>query len=334
MSIEKYWYQSSLHPLLLPLLPFSYVYGWLTGLRRWVYRTGIKNSQKFPIPVIVIGNITVGGTGKTPLTAWLAERLIQAGFKPGIAMRGVGGKRNHSPRLVAADADPYQMGDEAVLLAQNTHCPVAICIDRSKAVQQLIDASCNIILTDDGLQHYRLARQVEIAVIDGSRYFGNGKLLPAGPLREPPHRLNTVDFVVINAAEKATSKLPENRVTFDMQLHSPYFVALDHPTRQAALSQFASQTAHAIAGIGNPQRFFDLLKHFNINIIPHAFPDHHPYQAADLDFPDQLPILMTEKDAVKCKNLVLNKKIRERLWVLPVKAELSSEFIDKLLQKI
>lgn len=332
MRIQPYWYRARLHPLLFPLLPFSFIFGLITRLRRWAYQLKLKKSQHFSIPVIVIGNITVGGTGKTPLTIWLANLLKEQGKKPGIAIRGVGGQKQHQPTLVVPDSDPFIVGDEAVLLAKNTHCPVMACIDRPAAVKALQEQSCDLILCDDGLQHYRLGRKLEIAIIDGSRYFGNGRLLPAGPLREPITRLQEVDFIIVNEGKKLS--LPKNKQTFHMQLKPKAFIATHAPEKTIGLEKFSGKKAHAIAGIGNPQRFFALLKQFNIEVIPHVFPDHHPYKTSDLCFADQLPVLMTEKDAIKCKALPFDNETKEKQWFLQVSAEIGAELKQSLLEAI
>ncbi len=348
MSLESYWYRRSLHPLLIPLLPFSLLFGLLSNLRRWSYRLGLKKSQQFALPVIIVGNISLGGTGKTPLTITLANYLKEQGKKPGIALRGEGGKRKSKPLLVEAEADPFEVGDEAVLIARQTQAPVAVCIDRPAAVQALVEAGCDVVLCDDGLQHYRLARQVEILVIDGSRYFGNGFLLPAGPLRESPRRLKEVDFVVVQKKEQAfqtqfssrsqlnIKQLKPSKIkkSFRMELKAEAFEATHFPRKILPLSAFSGQKVHALAGIGNPQGFFDLLTHFQIEVLPHRFPDHYRYKSKDLNFSDQLPILMTEKDAVKCKRLVFDDSLKEKQWFLRVNTELSPDLKQAVFNKI
>lgn len=335
MSIQAYWYRSSLHPLMVPLLPFSLAFGLVTRLRRLSYQLGLKKTEASSVPVIIIGNITVGGTGKTPLVLELANYLKSQGKNPGIALRGVGGRKKQRPTLVSADSDPFEVGDEAVLLAKNTNCPVVTCIDRPAAVKALAEAACDLVLCDDGLQHYRLGRKLEIAVIDGSRYFGNGLLLPAGPLREPLARLKEVDFIVVNEHENSfTANTHLKKPHFHMQLKTEAFISAHDPKQTLTLSSFSGQKVHAIAGIGNPQRFFDLLSHLKIEVIPHAFPDHHRYKTSDLDFSDQLPILMTEKDAIKCKTLAFENSLKAKHWFLQVTTEVSPELKQALLEKI
>lgn len=334
MNIENYWYHDKLHPLLFPLLPLSFVFRFLSGIRRLCYRLGIKKSYQFSQPLIVVGNITTGGTGKTPFVLWLVNYLKAQGKNPGIALRGVGGRKKYSPVRVTPASSPFEMGDEAVLLAKNTYCPVVACIDRVAAVKQLLDIGCDIIVCDDGLQHYRLNRSLEIAIIDGDRYFGNGLPLPAGPLREPLSRLRQVDFIMVNQHEALPLPDSHNRVnnlpTLPMHQQMINFVSVQHPEQEVDLTTFANQKVHAVAGIGNPKRFFQMLKRLNIDIIPHVFPDHHAYQPQDLAFPDTLDILMTEKDAIKCQALPLNK----RLWYLRIKIEVSDGFKKALLAKL
>ncbi len=342
MNLQAYWYRDRLHPLLLPLLPLSAAFGLLTRLRRWSYRRGLTKTRCFTLPVIVVGNISVGGTGKTPLVLALAKALKEQGRNPGVALRGVGGKKLTRPTWVRADSNPFEVGDEAVLIATNTSCPVAACVDRPAAVEALQQAGCDVVLCDDGLQHYRLARQVEIAVIDGSRYFGNGRLLPAGPLREPLTRLREVDFIVVNEPEKTArfaglATLPfagENRQPFAMRLKTETFRAVHQTSESRARDSFHGQRAHAVAGIGNPSRFFELLTRLGVDLMPHRFPDHHPYQSSDLDFSDTLPILMTEKDAIKCKALPFAEAAKARQWFLRVEMELSPEFKQALADKL
>jgi len=333
--IQTYWYRNRLHPLLLPLLPLSTVFGWATRLRRWSYQSGLQKRRRFSLPVIIVGNISVGGTGKTPLVIALANYLKTAGRNPGIALRGVGGQNQSQPLLVDAKANPFVVGDEAVLIAQSTHCPVVACVDRPAAVAALQAAGCDLVLCDDGLQHYRLQRSLEIAVVDGKRYFGNGRLLPAGPLREPLARLQEVDFVVVNEPEKPTAGLLNlAKPTFEMQLKMTGFHALHHHTAPVLLSHFQGKKVHAVAGLGHPQRFFDRLASLGIDCIPHSFPDHYPYQSSDLDFSDTLPIVMTEKDAVKCQKLSFTEASKARQWFLRVEAEMSLHFKHALLNRI
>jgi tetraacyldisaccharide 4'-kinase len=295
----------------------SLIFGAVAGIRRLGYRLGVWRIQRFPVPVIVVGNITVGGTGKTPLVTWLAQHLRRLGWRPGIVSRGYGGKATQWPQQVRADSDPTSVGDEAVMLAALTGRPMCVGPDRPAAVQALLaHTDANIVISDDGMQHYALARDLEIAVIDGERRLGNGFLLPAGPLREPKSRLDRVDLVVVNGQGREGE--------FSMKLFQPSVRALaDDSTMD--ISELAGRAVHAIAGIGNPQRFFQLLTRHGIEVEPHPFPDHHPFDAQDLEFDDDLPILMTEKDAVKCRRLPCRD-----CWVVHVDAQPDAGFVHRL----
>ena len=304
------------------LLPLSWLFSLLVVLRRLAYRARLLRSHRLPVPVIVVGNITVGGTGKTPLVAWLVRVLQQEGYRPGIITRGYGGLAQQWPQHVRPDSDPVAVGDEPVLLAQRCQCPIAAAPDRVLAARQLLQHSdCNILISDDGLQHYRLRRDVEIVVVDGARRFGNGHCLPAGPLREPLSRLKQVDYVVANGVAAHGE--------FAMELLPGALRALSDPDKAISLSDLHGQQIHAVAGIGNPARFFELLKSGGLSVIEHPFPDHHSFVAADLAFADGLPLLMTEKDAVKCRRYA-----DERMWYLPVEAQLDDSFAAQLLQQV
>lgn len=278
---------------------------------------------KLNIPIIIVGNITVGGTGKTPLVIWLVRFLQEHNYKPGIVSRGYGGKNKIFPQKVDSDSDTQQMGDEAVLLARRAGCPVIIAPKRVNAVRYLLNnTDCNIVISDDGLQHYALARDIEIAVIDGERRFGNRWCLPAGPLREPISRLETVDFIVTNGGEVGLGE-------YGMSLIPGDIYNISDPTLKANLNDFAGQAVHAIAGIGNPDRFFGTLRELGLSIFQHRFPDHYQFAHKDIDFKDEAKIIMTEKDAVKCETFA-----DYRYWCLPVEAELDAVFGEKLLEKL
>ena len=253
--LDYYWYTRS--PWLVLLTPLSLLYHAITRVRRLAYRTGIFRSTRVSLPVIVVGNITVGGTGKTPLVAWLAEYLRGKGYRPGIIARGYGGAASNWPQQVRPDSDPAVVGDEAVLLAAKTGCPVSVAPDRVAAANALIaGGDCDVILSDDGLQHYALQRDIEIAVIDGVRRFGTGFLIPAGPMREPASRLQEVDLVVINGLGSEQ----EHRLRMKQgDAHN-----LLDPDKVSALHDFRSQTVHAVAGIGNPERFFRSLQQLSL----------------------------------------------------------------------
>lgn len=300
-------------------MPISMIYDDFRRFRKFLYKTKIFKKTRLPVPVIVIGNITVGGTGKTPLVLWLARFLIEQGYKPGIISRGYGGQSELWPQWVSEKSKPELVGDEAVLMAKRADCPVVVGPKRVDAAQMLLSKSnCNIILSDDGLQHYALKRDIEIAVIDGERRFGNGYLLPCGPLREPISRLLEVDLVIVNSGVAEENE-------FSMAIEGN--VAINLATNEEKLiSEFSKTPCHALAGIGNPNRFFNLLEQQGISLESNAFPDHHQFIAEDIAYDDGKPILMTEKDAVKCMGFATEKH-----WYFPVKALPEQPFIDKLL---
>jgi len=319
-GIETYWYRKS--PLHLILWPASWLFCALTALRRWLYRSHILPSYRLAVPVIVIGNISVGGTGKTPLTLALAGQLVAHGWHPLIVSRGFGGTAQQQQVTPASTAQ--QVGDEPLLMARRKLCPVWVGRDRVATARAALKVhpECDVVLCDDGLQHYRLQRDVEIVVVDGVRRFGNGHLLPAGPLREAESRLKTVDAVVVNGGKTAQGQ-------YAMKLSGTTFHNLRHPEKTASAADLQGLRLHAVAGIGHPQRFFDHLATLGLAVTPHAFPDHHPYCAADLAFNDCDALLLTEKDAVKCAAFA-----DESAWVLRVDAEIDSALISHLLRKI
>ncbi|MDO8292887.1 MAG: tetraacyldisaccharide 4'-kinase [Gallionella sp.] len=335
-SLEHHWYRIT--PLHLILFPLSLLFRLLVALRRALYRGGILSSYKLAVPVIVVGNISVGGTGKTPLTLALAQQLGDRGWHPLIVSRGYGGGAQQ-PRQVDADSAAQQVGDEPLLMAQRNLCPVWIGKDRAAAAQAALQAhpQCDVVLCDDGLQHYRLQRDAEVAVIDGARGFGNGFMLPAGPLREPVTRLQSVDAVVINGSETSAADLFKQGAMnlaptigqYAMRLSGEIFHNLLDPGKMAAASHFHTLNNHAVAGIGHPPRYFRHLQTLGIAFTPHTFPDHHPYSADDLAFAGCDAILLTEKDAVKCAAFA-----DARYWVLRVDAQLDSALIDHILRKI
>ena len=322
--LQHHWYR--LTPLHLLLFPVSLFFRVVTALRRYLYRVGMLASVKLPVPVIVVGNISVGGTGKTPLTLWLAQQLVDNGWHPGIVSRGYikTGEQKKTPHEVSVDDTANEVGDEPLLMAQRALCPVWIGCDRPAAAQALLQAhpECDIVLSDDGLQHYRLQRDAEIVVVDGARRFGNGLLLPAGPLREPVSRLRTVDAVVINGGLAKDAE-------FAMNLHGSLFYNLLNPEIVVTAAEFAGQHLHAVAGIGHPHRFFAHLEHLGLVAQQHAFPDHHHYTGADIAFEDADAVLMTEKDAVKCSAFAT-----EKCWVLRVDAQVDSALTQLILKKV
>jgi len=314
------WYQT--HPLRWLLLPLSFLYRLVIFVRKQAYQRDLLTRHKMPVPVIIVGNISIGGTGKTPFVIWLAEQLKQAGFQPGIISRGYGGHSPTYPLDVSPDSNASHSGDEPLLICRRTQCPVVVDPNRSEAAVHLLSQHhCDVIISDDGLQHYALQRDIEITLVDGSRRFGNKLCLPAGPLREPMSRLNSVDFVIYNGGE--------SNPCYQMQLVAEEWINLAHPDQRMPLDAFAGKEIHAMAGIGHPQRFFDLLCDYKMIVHPHAFDDHHAFKASDVYFADDLPLLMTEKDAVKCQPYA-----QKNHWYLPVSARLDDSLTQAIIKKI
>lgn len=312
------------------LLPVSLLFGVAAASRRTLFRAGWLESVRLPVPVIVVGNIAVGGSGKTPVVEWLVSVLRVAGWSPGIVSRGYGGTADGAA-LVVAGSDPAQCGDEPVLLARLTGCPVAIGRDRPAAAHALLAAhpECDVIVADDGLQHYRLARDIEIAVVDEAT-LGNRRLLPAGPLREPSSRLATVDLVIAHGSLSADLRAAAGAVpVVGMELAGSSFRALRDPHESRPVSFFCGRRVHALAGIGRPQRFFDQLRAMGLDVVEHPFPDHHRYTAADLDFGAGEAKLMTSKDAVKCAPFA-----PDNAWEFPVQATIGSGAAERILEKL
>ena len=326
MSLESWlqgvWYGSKAPPWLKPL---SAIFGAVSGARRWSYAHGWFASVKLDRPVVVVGNISVGGTGKTPLVIWLCEALAERGLKPGVVSRGYGGQVQGA-RLVQPTDEPTLVGDEPLLISQRLRVPVAVGRERPRAAQLLIDAGCRVIVSDDGLQHLALKRDCEIVVIDGARQLGNGALLPAGPLREPAVRLRSVDAVVSNGESPALLELAVPQ--FSMRLTGQVARSLVG-TESRPLASFRGSAVHAIAGIGNPERFFAWLRLQGLQIIPHALPDHAQLFREDIRFADGLPVLMTEKDAVKCARLAGSEH-----WSVPVEATFTAVDGAQLLEVV
>ncbi len=294
------------------------VYRFLVFVRRALYRLNILRSQAAPLPVIVVGNISVGGTGKTPVVIALVNKLREAGLKPGIVSRGYGGEPQSEPLLLNSDTPVSLSGDEPALLAQQTSVPVCVCVKRALAVQHIAEQTdANIVVSDDGLQHYAMQRNYEIAVIDAERGLGNGWMLPAGFLREPPARLLKTDLMVLQTVKDA-KPLSENDIAMMIKQRQPlsvpfgsFYLEIDAVRKLSdgtplALNHFAGKKVHAVAGLGNPQRFFHALRSAGLELIEHGFPDHHDYVAEDLPFSDNAPVLMTPKDAVKVRSLNLD----------------------------
>jgi tetraacyldisaccharide 4'-kinase len=319
--LERHWYRRT--PVSVALLPLAALYCLVIALRRLAYRLRILPSTRLRVPVIVVGNITVGGTGKTPLVVWLAQLLHANGYRPGIVTRGYGGQASTWPQHVRAHSDPLMVGDEPVLIARAAGCPVLADPDRVRAARLLLEQyKCDVVISDDGMQHYRLVRDLEIAVIDGQRRFGNGWCLPAGPLREPVSRLQSVDARIV----QGTPMAGEWGMTLASQ--GVHGVGGSHTS---SIEGFRGKTVHAFAGIGNPTRFFDQLRALGLQVIEHPFPDHHVFQAADFPFGGGHEVIMTEKDAVKCERLGI------AAWYLKVTAQPDvriGEFVLRRLQQI
>jgi len=307
------------------LWPPSLLVGVLVALRRAAYRAHWLRAARLPVPLVVVGNVTVGGTGKTPLVLWLVEFLRTHGWRPGVISRGYGGAAD-TPQAVEAAGDPVLSGDEPVLLARRADCPVWVGRDRVAAAQALLAAhpEVNVLVSDDGLQHYRLQRDVEIAVLDGMRGLGNGLLLPAGPLRESAHRLDEVDAVVVNGGQAQSGRGTRQ---YAMHLRGEVFYNLLQPELTATAADFHGKVVHALAGIGNPARFFAHLRKLGLSVVEHPFPDHHGYRPRDLALHGVM--LMTEKDAVKCAQFAT-----AQCWVLAVAAEVDPALGRLILDKL
>ncbi len=317
------------------------VYAAAVAARRRFYRAGVLRRHGVQVPVIVVGNLAAGGAGKTPLTLALVQRLREEGWRPGVASRGYG-RADNAPRWVLPETPVEQGGDEPVLIARRAAVPVRVDRDRAAAARALVQSGCDVVVCDDGLQHYRLERDIEIEVIDGARRYGNGRMLPAGPLREPAVRGRTCDFRVVNlghgtpavvapgTGRAASASVPCETGFGEWPMHLRTRLVLPLAGgRPRPLSAFAGLRVHAVAGIGNPARFFDTLRAAGIGVVPHAFADHHAYQPADLDFGNDLPVLMTEKDAVKCAPFA-----DARCHAVPVDAELPAAFWVALLARL
>lgn len=319
-ELQRRWYQPGAAPPWWTR-PLAGAYGCATGVRRVAYRRGWLRTARVGVPVVVVGNLVAGGAGKTPLVIALVAALRGRGFRPGVVSRGYGGEAR-SPMLLDGDPDPALSGDEPTLIRLRTGAPVAIGADRVATARLLAGSGVDVIVADDGLQHYALAREVEICVVDGERRFGNGLLLPAGPLREPPSRLRRVDFVVCNGGIAGTGEVPMRLVLAPAKRLSG--LGPDRP-----LSGFSGRRVHAVAGIGNPRRFFDALRTHGVDPVEHPFPDHRRYTPADFAFGDDAPVLMTEKDAVKCRAFA-----QAGWWSVPVAAELPGAFLDAVASRL
>lgn len=326
--LEKAWYSRA--RWLLVLRPLSSLFTALVNRRRQKLRRYRVISRDIPVPVVIVGNISVGGTGKTPLVIALIEHLREAGYTPGVISRGYGAQADTFPFAVRADTPAEQGGDEPCLIVRRTGVPLYIDPDRVSAARALLAAHpCDVLISDDGLQHYALPRDIELAVIDGARGLGNGRCLPEGPLREPPERLACVDWVVINGAASPEGLPDLKRTPALMHLQPGVLWQLQGDARVAAGEWQGSRQVNAVAGIGHPARFFDTLRALGFDPVEHPFPDHAGYTPEQLTFDDSLPVIMTEKDAVKCQD-----SAPEDTWVLPVEARLDPAFIDTFLNQL
>ncbi len=327
--IEKVWFENHkakwwLVPLLFPLTVLFFL---LSLVRRTAFSIGLFKSYSVNKPIIVVGNIGVGGNGKTPVVIYLVELAKKLGFKPGVISRGYGGKAESYPYTLTNQSTTEQAGDEPVLIFKRCCVPVVVGSDRVVNAQELITLGCDIIISDDGLQHYRLQRDVELIVVDGKRLFGNGLLLPAGPLREQTSRLNSADHIIYNGECES-----RDNSSLLMTLTATKLCHLK-TGEEINLSDFLTGNlkVNAIAGIGSPQRFFDTLQHLGFTLVKQqGFIDHKDFTPNDFNqFNDDLPLLMTEKDAVKC-----HKFVQENWWYLPVDAHFSEQDEKLLLQSL
>lgn len=305
----------------------------LHGLQRWKQR---RHRSKMPLPVIIVGNLSVGGTGKTPLVIYLVNLLRSAGYQPAIITRGYGGSSHPSPILLNKDSLSAEVGDEPVLMARRTGVPVVVGSDRCLDVQYLfLHTDCDVVISDDGLQHYRLQADIEVAVVDGERQLGNGYCLPAGPLRETPKRLQQVDAVLLNNSVVDHAKKNQRLDHYPVKnLFSVLFIgdtlrALVNKKTRIKLKGLKGKTVHAVTGIGNPQRFYRSLEQVGLVLIKHSFPDHYIFKKEDLQFFDGRKIVMTEKDAVKCERFAL-----DTMWCLPIDAQINPVFDQLIFDKL
>lgn len=317
------WYRDA--GWLKALRPLEALYRRVVKARRRAYASGRKPVWQPPVPTLVVGNLTLGGTGKSPLVAWLGRWLAERGWRPGIVSRGYGGRAPHYPFTVGVDASVAHAGDEPLMLAQQTGLPVVVDPDRPRGARELIAAGCDILISDDGLQHLALGRDIELVVVDGRRGFGNGRCLPAGPLREPLSRLGEVDAVIVNGEPAAALPVPSHRMHLQPSRWRRLFDGACCPASELPFSG----RVHALAGIGHPSRFFATLEALGVEFEAHPLPDHHRFSAADLSFADDRPVVMTAKDAVKCRPFA-----DERCWALDVEAHPEPAFAAWLGQRL
>jgi len=321
-ALSGLWYGTARPPLWARLGERLFLR--IAAARRRQFMSGARKSLRMPVPVIVVGNLTIGGTGKTPLVLWLCEWLKTRGLRPGILSGGYRGNSSQWPRRVGPESDPETVGDEAVLLARRSGVPVMADPLRTRSAAELLKSGVDVIVCDDGLQHYQIERDVEFVVIDGARGFGNGHCLPAGPLREPVERLTEADFVIVNGETGL-----DLRECLTMRVAPVELRNLADPRRTRPLNEVKGWRAHAVAGIGNPQRFFDTLTDLGINFVPHALPDHVEIEPAWLEFGDDLAVIMTEKDAVKCESWAA-----PNFWFVRVAATFEPHVVEGLTTRL
>ncbi len=316
--LDRHWYGRP--GILLLLYPLEVVFRCLVFVRQFLFKKNILSSFRSPVPVIVVGNISVGGVGKTPLVIALVEYLQTQGYQPGVVSRGYGGQAKQPLQTVNVDSSPAEVGDEPLLLVQRTACNCVVGVNRPGAVRKLLaEGGCDVVISDDGLQHYALQSDIEIAVIDGPRQFGNGHCLPVGPLRESPARLNTVDFTIYSG----------NRETDSMKITAARWINLLSGEARDSLPNEEAAENHAVCGIGNPRRFYSTLEAQAVTFQTHSFPDHHDFSAEDLKFSENSRVLMTEKDAVKCRNFAT-----ENMWYLSVDAVVSEIILTQISARL
>jgi len=328
--LNRIWYGGS--RWYLPLLPLSWLFGMLAASRRMLYRAGLLRSHSAGVPVIVVGNVNAGGTGKTPVVIWLVRELASRGFRPGVVSRGYGGRPGPLPVYVTPEGNPGVSGDEPVLIARRAGCPVAVHPDRVAAARMLAGQGIDVVIADDGLQHYRLGRQFEIAVVDGRRRLGNGRLLPAGPLREPPSRLGAVDRVLVNGGDaEPIRRLVAGTVPVARFTLVPGAALRVDGGGERTLASFRGAPVHALAGIGSPDRFFAELEAHGLDVRRCPLPDHAEITPSHLEFGDEYEVLMTEKDAVKCARFA-----HSRCWFVPVDLSLDEgdAWVDELANRL
>ncbi len=335
-SITYYW--QDMNFVSIGLAPISFLFCSLVFFRRLLYRFNILKSVATKLPVIVVGNIYIGGNGKTPFVIWLVKQLQYAGYKPAVVSRGYGAlddkqSRLSWPREVNLKQDIALFGDEPYLIHQATGCPVVIDPNRARATQMIaLDYDCDVIISDDGLQHYAMSRFIEINITDAKRLYGNGLCLPAGPLRESVYRLRSVDYIIYNVSRTAGNKnikfSDDKSFSMDYQL-MPLKAVSEQPKQSMKLADFKDKIVHAVAAIGDPLQFFRLLEDHGLVIIKHAFSDHYHFSQQDLLFEQDYPIIMTEKDALKCRTLAL-----KNTWYLPIEAKLDATLLTKIIRQL